>query len=97
MSLGQLYYQGLHSVSRNYPMALQYFQAALNGGNEQAAIQLGYMYLHGEGVEKDVKLAKQLFQLGISQVCFYSFKNIHTCFLSISNAMINFYRLFQVH
>jgi TPR repeat protein len=68
MLLGQLHYQGLYGISKNYPMALRYFHAAADRGNEQAATYLGYMYLRGEGVEKDVELARRYFEMGLAKV-----------------------------
>lgn len=68
MLLGQLHYQGLYGIPKNYLMAMRYFQAAANRGNEQAATYLGYMYLRGEGVERDVDLARRYFEMGVAKV-----------------------------
>jgi SEL1 protein len=78
LMLGQVYYLGTRSVSRNFDEAYNYFFQIVdkipNNGKipaknskaiGQAAGYLGLMYWRGEGVEVDAKIAYKWFSIGV--------------------------------
>ncbi|MDE6743040.1 MAG: sel1 repeat family protein [Lachnospiraceae bacterium] len=66
------FYLGLLCDNYNYPetdfqMASTYY--AKCGDNPYAQLALGFLYYYGQGVEKDVERAKELWQSAIEQGC----------------------------
>lgn len=77
LMLGQVYYLGTRSISRNFDEAYQFFFQIVNKIPDhgkvpaknskpigQAAGYLGLMYWRGEGVKSDVKTAYKWFSIG---------------------------------
>lgn len=56
--LGLVYAQGLAGTPRNDAKAIEYFEKAANAGNTRAQINLGILYLRGQGVPRDLVNAR---------------------------------------
>ncbi|CAF3999454.1 unnamed protein product [Rotaria sp. Silwood2] len=61
-SLGLRYAEGVF-VPKNFSLAAQWYQRAVDHGNAESANNLAIMYLNGSGVEKNLQKAKELFEL----------------------------------
>lgn len=57
-TMGFLYFTG-HCVVQNYQMALKLFKKAYEGGNHNASLYMGDMYLKAKGVKQDKSLSYQ--------------------------------------
>lgn len=53
MLLGNVYYNGLYNVMKDYSLALGYFRLAADNGATDAQLRVSQMYEHGLGVGKD--------------------------------------------
>lgn len=56
----QLHVAFLYYQESNYAASVKWYQEAIKSGNPRAYHSLGYIYLNGLGVKKDVTKAKQL-------------------------------------
>ena len=61
-TLGMQYLFGADSVAVDYEKAFRYLSMAAEQGASRAIANLGYMYLTGLGVPRDIKRAIQLFE-----------------------------------
>jgi hypothetical protein len=57
-----LYREGASGIPQDFPKALEILEEGVNRGNPHAMINLGMMYAKGEGVEKNLKKAEELFE-----------------------------------
>ena len=55
-SIGHIYRYG-EGVEQDYSKALEWYNKAVNAGNDSAMYSIGYMYDYGEGVEQDYSKA----------------------------------------
>jgi TPR repeat protein len=60
LKLGDYYYFGKGGLSVDYTKAVHYY-TYISGVNAQAKFNLGYMHHHGEGMTKDLFLAKRFY------------------------------------
>ncbi|OJW52297.1 MAG: hypothetical protein BGO67_10625 [Alphaproteobacteria bacterium 41-28] len=60
--LGEVYQNGLGGVKQDYNKANAYFQAASDMGHACSSRNLGFNYLRGNGVPKNLKKAQELFE-----------------------------------
>lgn len=65
-SLGRLYDYGLHGVEQSFSKALSWYSVADAANHPKAACALGYLYLNGCGVTKDVEVAKEYFNRAVA-------------------------------
>jgi TPR repeat protein len=63
-TLGHLYQYGVRGVLQNLTLSLGYYEIAAAHGHWESAGQAGTMYFWGMGVEQDVDVALEYFQLG---------------------------------
>lgn len=62
LNMGNLYLKGYPELPQSYQKAFNCFEKAAKKGNEQAYFRLGFMFLSGQGVKKDPKIAKKWFE-----------------------------------
>ena len=60
--MGDFYYYGREPVEKSYATAYQWYLKAAEQGNRESAYYLGWMYEHGQGVRKNVKMAKEWYE-----------------------------------
>jgi TPR repeat protein len=65
--LGELHYEGVGGLARNYFQALAFYRLAAAQGLDAAQCNLGNMYNNGFGVAQDSAEALRLFQLAADQ------------------------------
>ncbi len=63
--LGRMLEYGTEDVKQNFYEALSWYQMASDSGNVDGTCALGYFYLNGIAVEKDLDKAEELFNLAI--------------------------------
>lgn len=61
-TLGELYQTGLYGVEKDLFEARDWFEKAVQQGETSAMVNLGSMYLNGDGVPQDYLKAKELFE-----------------------------------
>jgi TPR repeat protein len=64
VSLGKLYWKGAEGLKQDFDKALQYFKSA--GVHKEALYNMGCMYLEEEGIQKNSRIAIQLFERAFS-------------------------------
>ncbi len=69
LRLGDYYYYGMGGVKPDLAKAVSYYRTASDLNNAQATFNLGYMHQFGEGVPKDLHLAKRFYELAVEKVC----------------------------
>ena len=60
-------YQHGNSIAQDLPKAIELYSKAVEMGNPQAQLSLGYCYLDGEGVPTNRAKAMELFQAAANQ------------------------------
>lgn len=65
--LGTVYLYGDGHIEPDVDKAMQYLTKAAKGGDSQAQVQLGEMYLTGTAVSKDLKIAEMLLLSALEQ------------------------------
>jgi hypothetical protein len=58
LNLGAMY-----TEEQNYIEAVEWYRKAADLGDEEAMFRVGSMYENGEGVEKDIQKAKELYSM----------------------------------
>ena len=61
--LGSYYAEGLYGFHQNYAKALELWHRAAEMGNIESYHNIGYSYLHGEGVQEDMNKARHYWEL----------------------------------
>jgi TPR repeat protein len=61
--IGLIYY---HRVARDMTRAIEHFTAAADNGHQGAVLELGMIYLNGDGVPKDLIKARQYLDMAAS-------------------------------
>ncbi len=56
--LGEIYFDGLENISKDYSKAFYWFQKSAEKGDDQAQRKLSELYLYGMGTEKNEKLSQ---------------------------------------
>ena len=64
-NLGCCYYNGRYGLTTDYAKAFELFVQAGELGNVGASAHIGYAYYNGEGVERDVKMARHYDELAV--------------------------------
>ena len=60
--IGEIYYYSLGNVDFNYKEAFNYFKMASDTGNNVATYYVGICYETGNGITKDINLAKEYYR-----------------------------------
>ena len=63
--LGRMLEYGTEDVRQNFAEAISWYQMASDSGNPEGTNALGYFYLTGTGIDKDLNRAKELFQTAV--------------------------------
>ncbi len=63
--LGRSLEYGTEDIKQNFTEAISWYQMASDSGNVEGTCALGYFYLNGAGVDKDLDKAEALFNLAI--------------------------------
>ena len=61
--LAKIYLEGGDGVEKDFSLAVKYVEQAVELDSNVGRATLGFMHMHGYGVEKDLKKAQQLFEL----------------------------------
>lgn len=65
--MGTFYHVGNGGVPKDYPKALDYFKKATAGGNASTLFSLGVMSVKGQGVPRNIEVAKQYFAQAVEK------------------------------
>ena len=61
-AIGTLYREGLNGISRDYQLAIEWYQKGIDAGKVPSITAMGYMYFRGFGIVRDYDKAYDLFQ-----------------------------------
>jgi len=61
--LAKIYLEGGDGVEKDFSLAVKYVEEAVELDSNVGRATLGFMHMHGYGVDKDLKKAQQLFEL----------------------------------
>ncbi|CAF0781029.1 unnamed protein product [Brachionus calyciflorus] len=79
--LALMYHNGVY-VGKNLPMAIEYYQRAIEHGSPESANNLGLLYMNGDGVQKNLDRAEQLFLLSHKKGCVDAIMNLVCLYLA---------------
>ncbi len=65
--MGALYASGKYGIKRDHPQAVAYWQRSVDQGHAGAQFYLGMCYARGDGVEKNLEIAIDLWEASASQ------------------------------
>ena len=67
--LGRMLEYGTEDVKQDFTEAISWYQMASDSGNVDGTCALGYFYLTGTGVDRDLEKASELFDIAIEGGC----------------------------